>query len=134
MVDAPAHIRQLVSDRGFTHLRPAGDGVEFQVFAAEASNGTAVVLRTPIQGRFQFDPNDGHIDTRSLLRWEYAVTRHLNQLGFPVATPYELCFGDADVLISEFLPDDGRGADQVALGALLRKLHHAPLPPMTPVA
>jgi hypothetical protein len=58
------------------------------------------------------------------------VTRHLAQLGFPVATPYELCLGDADVLISEFLPDDGRGADQVALGALLRKLHHAPLPPV----
>jgi hypothetical protein len=44
--------------------------MEFQVFAAEASDGTTVVLRTPIQGRFPFDPNDGHIDTRSLLRWE----------------------------------------------------------------
>jgi aminoglycoside phosphotransferase (APT) family kinase protein len=134
MVDAPVHIRRLVSDRGFTRLRPAGGGVEFQVFAAEASDGAAVVLRTPVQGRFQFDPNDGHIDTRSLLRWEYVVTRHLGRLGFPVATPHELCLGEADVLVSEFLPDDGRGANQVALGALLRKLHHAPLPPMAPVA
>ncbi|WTL15464.1 hypothetical protein OG474_38685 [Kribbella sp. NBC_01505] len=104
MVDAPVHIRQLVSHRGFTGLRPAGDGVEFQVFAAEASDGTTVVLRTPVQGRFQFDLNDGHVDTRSLLRWEYAVTRHLGQLGFPVATPHELCLGEADVLVSEFLP------------------------------
>ncbi len=134
MVDAPVHIRRFVSDRGFTQLRPAGSGVEFQVFAAEASDGAAVVLRTPVQGRFQFDPNDGHVDTRSLLRWEYVVTRHLGGLGFPVATPHELCLGEADVLVSEFLPDDGRGADQVALGALLRKLHHAPLPPMAPVA
>ncbi|GAB3953786.1 phosphotransferase family protein [Kribbella albertanoniae] len=134
MVDAPVHIRRIVSDRGFTRLRPAGGGVEFQVFAAESSDGAVVVLRTPVQGRFQFDPNDGHVDTRSLLRWEYAVTRHLGQLGFPVATPYELCLGEADVLVSEFLPDDGRGADQVALGALLRQLHQAPLPPMAPVA
>lgn len=34
MVEVPVHIRRLVSDRGFTRLRPAGGGVEFQVFAA----------------------------------------------------------------------------------------------------
>jgi aminoglycoside phosphotransferase (APT) family kinase protein len=137
MVDAPVSVRQLAADRRFTRLRPAGGGVEFQVFAADAPDGTEVVLRTPVGDRFQFNPNDGHIDTRSLLRWEHVVTRHLAQFGFPVAASHELCLGESggsDVLVSEFVPDDGLGADQVALGALLRRLHQAPPPPMAPVA
>jgi hypothetical protein len=55
-------------------------------------------------------------------------------LGFPVATPRELVLGESDVLVTDFITDDGRGADQVALGALLLRLHHAPAPPMPPVA
>jgi hypothetical protein len=43
------------------------------------------VLRTPVGGRFQSNANDRHVDTRSLLRWEYSVTRHLDSLGFPAA-------------------------------------------------
>jgi aminoglycoside phosphotransferase (APT) family kinase protein len=134
MADAPASVRMLAADRGFTRLRPAGGGVEFQVFGATAADGSEVVLRTPVGGRFQFNANDGHVDTRSLLRWEYAVTRHLHGLGFPVAAPRELVLGDPDVLVSDFVADDGRGADQVALGALLRRLHHAPPPPLPPPA
>jgi aminoglycoside phosphotransferase (APT) family kinase protein len=131
MVDAPASVQTIAADRGFTRLRPAGDGVEFQVFEATTPDGSRVVLRTPIGGRFQFNDNDGHVDTRSLLRWEYAAARHLDALGFPVATPRELILGDSDVLVSDFVADDGRGADQVALGALLLRLHR--LPPPEPV-
>jgi aminoglycoside phosphotransferase (APT) family kinase protein len=134
MADAPASVRTLAADRLFTGLRPAGGGVEFQVFAATAPDGSKVVLRTPVGGRFQSNPNDRHVDTRSLLRWEYAVTRHLDHLGFPVATPRELVLGEPDVLVSDFVTDDGHGADQVALGALLRRLHHSPPPPVPPVA
>jgi aminoglycoside phosphotransferase (APT) family kinase protein len=134
MVDAPASVRQLAADRGFTRLRPVANGVEFQVFEAAAPDGSRVVLRTPVGGRFQSNPNDGHVDTRSLLRWEYAVTRHLGHLGFPVATPRELFLGEPDVLVSDFVMDDGLSADQVALGRLLHRLHHTPPPPMPPVA
>jgi aminoglycoside phosphotransferase (APT) family kinase protein len=134
MVDAPASVRQLAAQRRFDRLRLAGGGVEFQVFKATAPDGSRVVLRTPVGGRFQFNPNDGHVDTRSLLRWEYAVTRHLGGLGFPVATPRELCLGESDVLVSDFVVDDGLGADQATLGALLRRLHDAPLPPVAPAA
>jgi aminoglycoside phosphotransferase (APT) family kinase protein len=132
--DAPASVRALAAERGFTGLRLAGGGVEFQVFEATAPDRSKVVLRTPVGGRFQSTANDPHVDTRSLLRWEYAVTRHLDGLGFPVATPRDLVLGDPDVLISDFVTDDGRGADQAALGALLRRLHHAPLPPLPPAA
>jgi aminoglycoside phosphotransferase (APT) family kinase protein len=134
MADAPASVQALAADRGFTGLRLAGGGVEFQVFEATAPDGSKVVLRTPVGGRFQSTPNDPRVDTRSLLRWEYAVTRHLDGLGFPVATPRELVLGQPDVLVSDFVADDGRGADQAALGSLLRRLHHAPLPPLPPVA
>jgi aminoglycoside phosphotransferase (APT) family kinase protein len=134
VVDPPASVLRLVAERRFTRLRPAGGGVEFQVFEATAPDGSRVVLRTPGGHRFQFNPNDGHVDTRSLLRWEYVVTRHLDHLGFPVATPRELVLGEADVLVADFVPDDGLGADQAALGALLRRLHDAPPPPLPPVA
>ncbi len=134
MAEAPASMRTLAADRGYTQLRPAGVGVEFQVFEATAPDGSRVVLRSPLGNRFLFNLNDRHVDTRSLLSWEYVVTRHLDHLGFPVSTPRELVFGEPDVLVSDFVVDDGNGADQVALGALLLELHHSPLPPMSPVA
>lgn len=134
VADAPTSVRTLAADRRFTRLRPVGGGVEFCVFEAIAPDGSKVVLRTPVGGRFTFNPNDRHVDTRSLLRWEYDVTRHLDGLGFPVATPRELVLGEPDVLVSDFVADDGCGADQVALGALLLRLHRVPPPSMPPVA
>src|SRR5215472_10999186 len=134
MADASASVRMLAANRRFTRLRPAGGGVEFRVFEATAPDGSKVVLRTPVGGRFQSTPNDRHVDTRSLLRWEYVVTRHLDRLGFPVAAPRELVLGEPDVLVSDFVADDGRGADQVALGALLLRLHRSPPPPAWPAA
>jgi aminoglycoside phosphotransferase (APT) family kinase protein len=134
MAEAPKPVRALAADRGFTQLRSAGGGVEFQVFGATAPDGSKVVLRTPLGERFQSNPNDRNVDTRLLLHWEYVVTRHLAQLDFPVATPRELFLGGPDVLISDFVADDGRGADQVALGALLLRLHRSPAPLMPPAA
>jgi aminoglycoside phosphotransferase (APT) family kinase protein len=134
MAEVPASVRQIAADRGFTQLWPAGGGVEFQVFGATVPDGSKVVLRTPVGERFQSNPNDRNVDTRSLLHWEYVVTRHLGQLGFPVATPRELFLGERDVLISDFVAEDGHGADQVALGALLLRLHRSPAPLMPPVA
>jgi hypothetical protein len=134
VADAPASIQMLAAERGFTRLGPAGGGVEFQVFEATRPDGSKAVLRFPLGGRFTSDAIDRHVDTRSLLRWEHDVTRHLDRLGFPVATPRELVLGDPDVLVSDFITDDGDGADQVALGALLLRLHQAPPPPARPVA
>jgi aminoglycoside phosphotransferase (APT) family kinase protein len=134
MADVPASVRQVAAERSFTELRPTASGVEFQVFSATAPDGSKVVLRTPVGERFQSSPNDRNVDTRLLLHWEYVVTRHLGQLGFPVATPRELFLGEPDVLISDFVADDGRGADQVALGGLLLRLHRSPAPLMPPVA
>jgi aminoglycoside phosphotransferase (APT) family kinase protein len=124
----------LAADRRFTGLRPAGGGVEFQVYEAVTPGGSKAVLRFPLGGRFQSNPNDRHVDTRAHLRWEYAVTKHLSRLRFPVAAPRELVLGDPDVLVSDFVTDDGRGPDQVALGALLSRLHRSPPPSARPAA
>jgi aminoglycoside phosphotransferase (APT) family kinase protein len=130
----PASVRSFAAERGLTSVRRAGGGVEFEVFAAATPGGPEVVLRTPAGGRFQSSVNDRHVDTRMLLRWEYAVARHLVAFGFPVAAPRELVLGDPDVLVSDFAADDGGGADQVALGGLLRRLHELPAPPVPPPA
>jgi aminoglycoside phosphotransferase (APT) family kinase protein len=132
--DPPASVRTLAAERRFERLRPAGGGAEFRVFAATAPDGSNVVLRFPPGGRFQSDPNDRQVDTRSLLRWEYAVAQHLDGFGFPVAAPRELILGEPDVLVSDFITDDAGGADQAALGVLLLRLHHCPLPPVPPPA
>ena len=132
--DLPAAVRALAAERRFERLRPAGGGVEFQVFEAAAPDGSKVVLRFAPGGRYQSNPNDREVDTRSLLRWEYAVAQHLAGLGFPVAAPRELVLGEPDVLVSDFITDDAGGADQAALGALLLRLHHCPLPPVRPPA
>lgn len=54
--------------------------------------------------------------------------------GIPVATPHELVLGEPDVLVDDYLPDNGQGADQRALGALLRHLHDIQAPDADPVA
>lgn len=120
--------------RGYTELRLVGAGLEFSVYAAVAADGSRVVVRTPSRERFQSNANDPAVDTRALLRWEAAVTRHVASYGIPVAAPRELVLGEPDMLVSDYVPDDGGGVDQRALGDLLRRLHRVALPPVLPVA
>ncbi|MEH1015110.1 aminoglycoside phosphotransferase family protein [Micromonospora sp. CPCC 206060] len=134
MSELPHGVVRLAAERGLTDLVPIGSGLEFQVFRAVTPQGTAVVLRTATGDRFQSNANDPDVDTRALLSWEHAVTAHLAGYGIPVATPRELTFGDPDVLVSDFVADDGRGAEPYLLGALLRRLHEVPPPAAGPVA
>jgi aminoglycoside phosphotransferase (APT) family kinase protein len=119
---------------GYTGLRLVGSGLEFTVHEAVAADGGRVVLRTSSGERFQSNANDPAVDTRALLRWEYAVTRYVAGYGIPVASSRELVLGEPDLLVNDYIPDDGRGADHHALGVLLRRLHRMPAPPVTPVA
>lgn len=133
-MDRSSAIQDFAVRHGFTGLRPLGRGLEFQVFRATTPGGAEVVLRTPAGARFESNLNDPRVDTRRLLRWEDTVARHLDGLGFPVAKAHSLFRGQPDVLVSEFVPDDGRGADQRRLGAVLRRLHRLPPPQQRPVA
>lgn len=126
-------LRTVAEQRGYTGLRPLGTGLEFVVYEAVTADGDRVVLRTSVGNRFQSNANDPTVDTRALLAWEHAVTGHVARFGIPVATPRELVLGDRDVLVNGYVPDDGGGADQRALGALLRRLHSVPVPAAVPV-
>jgi hypothetical protein len=127
-------LRAVAADRGLTHLTKIGSGLEFVAYAALTPEGVQVVLKTPTGGRFQSNTNDPAVDTRELLTWEYAVTRHLSARAFPTPRPRELVLGTPDVLITQYIPHDGEPIDQQELGRLLRTLHRMPPPAMLPPA
>lgn len=131
----PPLIFDIAEKRGYRDIQLVGEGLEFRVFKALTTvNGQKVVLRCPVGDRFQSNANDRYVDTRALLQWEYTVASHAAAHGIPVARPIDLIFGDIDVLVSDYVPDDGRGADQAELGRLLRRLHAIPPPPAPSVA
>ncbi|MGA8115962.1 MAG: phosphotransferase [Actinocatenispora sp.] len=131
MVDAA--VRRLARDLGLGEPTVLGSGLEFMVHRTTTADHD-LVLRSPLGPRFQSNANDPNVDTRALLSWEYAVTGHLVRAGFPVATPHRLVLGEPDALVSEYVPDDGAGADPELLGRLLRTLHRLPPPAHRPVA
>ncbi|MFJ8478124.1 phosphotransferase family protein [Kitasatospora sp. NPDC094011] len=138
MTDIPALLHDLADRWKLDQLTPVGAGLEFSVYRALDRDGRPVALRLA-RRRFDANANDPHVDTRALLRQEYAISRHLAAHGFPVAEPLELLLApdpDApDVLLSRFVPDDGSPLDGHALGALLAGLHRLPPPPdLAPVA
>jgi aminoglycoside phosphotransferase (APT) family kinase protein len=134
VTQAPAGLRSVAEARGYTRLQLLGGGLEFLAYEAVTPEGSRVALRAPAGNRFESNANDPAVDTRSLLRSEYLVARHVAAFGIPVASPRELVLGDPDVLINDYLPDGGRGANQQALGELLCRLHRVPAPPHALVA
>ncbi|GAB2926631.1 phosphotransferase family protein [Streptomyces heilongjiangensis] len=114
-----------------------GRGLEFSVHRATDRAGRPVALRLAHR-RFDSNANDPGVDTRALLRQEYAIARYLAAHGLPVAEARELVLADGpdspDVLLSAFVPDDGSALDSFALGQLLARLHRVPPPRLTPVA
>ncbi|WP_181727378.1 phosphotransferase family protein [Streptomyces sp. PT12] len=132
-----AALDRLAERWGLKGLERVGAGLEFAVYRALARDGAPVAVRLAHR-RFDANANDPHVDTRSLLRQEYLITRHLADHGLPVAEPRELVLGDdpasPDVLLSAYVPDDGSALDSFALGGLLARLHRLPPPRLTPVA
>lgn len=131
----PEAVRAAAQARGYRELRPLGDGPEFAVYEAIDADDVRVVVRTSTAGRFSCDANDDTSSRgRALLEWEHAVTRHVAAEGIPVAQPRELVSGEPELLVTEYLPDDGAGVEPAALGGLLRRLHDVSPPPVAPVA
>ena len=124
-------LEDVVRARGLTALRPLAGGLEFETWTAVDPSGGVVALRASAGGRFRSNANDPDVDTRALLRREERIVRHVAAAGLPLAEPVALVLGEPDVLISHYVPDDGRGVDQVGLGALLARLHRIPAPALT---
>ncbi|MFF4383444.1 phosphotransferase family protein [Kitasatospora sp. NPDC001547] len=132
-----AVLDRLAEQWGLSGLELVGKGLEFTVFRAQGRDGGPVALRLAHR-RFDSNANDPHVDTRALLVQEYAVARHLAEHGLPVARARELVLADdpnsPDVLLSDYVPDDGSPLDSHALGRLLARLHRVPPPRLHPVA
>ncbi|MET7639723.1 aminoglycoside phosphotransferase family protein [Streptomyces sp. NPDC005438] len=126
----------LAERRGLSDPQLVGRGLEFSVYRARGRDGRPVAVRVA-RGRYEANANDPHVDTRALLTQEYRIARHLAAHGLPVARPRELVLAEGvgpDVLLSEYVPDDGSPPDPVALGELLARLHRVPPPRLVPVA
>ncbi|MFI2606480.1 phosphotransferase family protein [Kitasatospora sp. NPDC018619] len=132
-----AELDRLAEQWGLSGLELVGKGLEFTVFRALDRDGGPVAVRLAHR-RFDSNANDPHVDTRALLVQEHAVARHLAAYGLPVARARELVLADdpgsPDVLLSDYVPDDGSPLDSHALGRLLAELHRVPPPRLRPVA
>lgn len=101
-----------------------GEGYDFDVYRAKAVDGALVVLRV---ARRRFSPNahDPWADSREFLEQELALASYLAGVGYPVARPRQLALDVAgtDVLISDYVADDGADVDSYHLGQQLVRLH-----------
>lgn len=130
-------LRAFAVERGLRGLELIGRGLEFTVYRGSDGSGRDVALRLA-ERRFDANANDPYVDTRALLVQEYEITRYLAARGFPVAEPFELVFSKnddgLDILLCQYIPDDGSGFDSFQLGQLLANLHAMPPPPIKMVA
>ncbi|MEO7732753.1 MAG: phosphotransferase [Kofleriaceae bacterium] len=114
---------ELVSD-----LELVGTGLDAAVFRAESRAFGSVAIRAPWT-RWISNDNDLSLDARELLVKEQLLANHMLQHGVPTPRAFALHVGedDFDFLVSAYVPDDGTDPEPAALGALLRRIHEAPV-------
>jgi aminoglycoside phosphotransferase (APT) family kinase protein len=109
---------------GVTDPNLIGEGYDFDAYQARAVDGALVVLRVA-RRRFSHNAHDPWVDSREQLKQEFVLADYLVGAGFPVARPHRLAFDVAgtDVLVSEYVADDGAELDSYRLGQQLVRLH-----------
>jgi aminoglycoside phosphotransferase (APT) family kinase protein len=109
---------------GLTDVTLIGEGYDFDAYRARAADGALVVLRAA-RRRFSHNAHDPWVDSREQLAQEFELASYLTGVGYPVARPRRLALDVAgtDVLISDYVVDDGGGLDSYRLGEQLRRLH-----------
>ena len=132
---ARAEVEALCRERLLENPTPVAAGLDFVVYRATSRDDGAVALRVPRRPTFS-NANDPFVSARDLLVQEFELTRYLAARGHPVATPIELVLDDdgVDVLVSEYVEDDGSGFDSRELGRVLARLHGEQIPPVELVA
>lgn len=117
-------LADVVRSWGLTDLTLIGEGYDFDAYRARAADGALVVLRV---ARRRFSPNahDPWADSREFLEQEFSLASYLTGVGCPVARPRRLALDVAgtDVLVSDYVADDGAGLDCYQLGQQLARLH-----------
>jgi aminoglycoside phosphotransferase (APT) family kinase protein len=109
---------------GLTDPTLVGKGYDFDVYRARAAGGSLVVLRVA-RRRFSHNAHDPWVDSRAQLEQEFVLADYLASAGYPVARPHRLALDVAgtDVLVSDYVADDGGDLDNYALGRQLAQLH-----------
>lgn len=117
-------LTDVIQSWGLVDPTPIGEGYDFDVYRARAADGAPVVLRV---ARRRFSPNahDPWADSREFLEQEFAVVTYLTDVDYPVARPRRLALNVAgtDLLVSDYVPDDGAELDSYRLGLQLVRLH-----------
>lgn len=109
---------------GLTDPTLIGEGYDFDVHRAGTADGALVVLRVA-RRRISHNAHDPWVDSREQLEQEFVLANYLIGTGFPVARPHRLALDAAgtDVLVSEYVADDGADLDSYQLGRQLVRLH-----------
>jgi aminoglycoside phosphotransferase (APT) family kinase protein len=120
----PRKLADVIRSWGLADPVLIGEGYDFDVYRAGAADGALVVLRVA-RRRYSHNAHDPWVDSRDLLEQEFALASYLLSVGCPVARPRRLEFDVAgtDVLVSDYVPDDGASLDSYHLGQQLVRLH-----------
>ncbi|MEM7029632.1 MAG: aminoglycoside phosphotransferase family protein [Chloroflexota bacterium] len=129
-------IKRDYPDWKLNNLSIAGAGIECLVCRGNTVKFGTVAIRIPWQ-RWLSDDNDPELDSRDILRQEALLAAHAAKYNIPVPTPFHLHIADdegLDFLVSEFIPHDTEGIDEVAFGQLVKAIHQCPRPDTTLIA
>jgi aminoglycoside phosphotransferase (APT) family kinase protein len=117
-------LADVIQSWGLTGPTLIGEGYDFDAYRARAADGALVVLRVA-RRRFSHNAHDPWVDSRQQLEQEFLLANHLIGAGYPVARPHRLALDvdGTDVLVSDYVADDGAGLDCYHLGQELVRLH-----------
>jgi aminoglycoside phosphotransferase (APT) family kinase protein len=113
---------------GVAELALVGTGLDAAVFRAGSRAFGEVAIRSPWT-RWISNDNDPSQDARELLATEQLLANHMLAHGVPAPRAFALHRGDDDFdfLVSAYIPDDAGDADPAVFGAVLHRIHGAPV-------
>jgi Phosphotransferase enzyme family len=122
-------LRDQYGELGITGLREIGQGLDARVYRAESAALGPVAVRVPHQ-RWVTTGNEDRFDTRTQLRQDYRLSRHLRAHGLLMPEVFVLHADDSDVdfTISQFIESDGSELADHDFGRLVRAIHEVPVP------
>jgi aminoglycoside phosphotransferase (APT) family kinase protein len=128
-------LRQEYGQLGITGLRHIGEGMDAKVYRAYSPGLGPVAIKMP-HSRWVSSGNEPRLDTRTLLRQEWQLSKHLRAHDLPTPEVFLLHADDAgvDFIISEFIESDGSGLPDAEFGRLIRAIHDLPVPAIDLVA
>jgi aminoglycoside phosphotransferase (APT) family kinase protein len=128
-------LRNEYGQLGITDLRDIAEGLEAKVYRAHSPELGSVAIKVP-HARWVSSGNEPRLDTRTLLRQELLLSRHLRACDLPTPEVFLMHTDDADVdfIVSEFIESDGSELPDAGFGHLIRAIHDLPVPAIDLVA